>query len=242
MAHRLLIFTFTGLALPGLLHAAAPLPAASVSPAPAQVIQWINASAQEPVPVDSPHFDFELVNLDEDADWEIIAKHNESVHIGTFYVLDQKPDRTYSLVAEKKWNVPQLQPDRWDYAQEVNHPGLDPHDADRRTALTGVRLIETIDHTGGTGQNIYEAHLWYLEKGKLVEAWSGLLQQTASVPGGQLFQTLGSYQIVNGETPQLYYWTTEQELDPDTGAPLPGKTSTKLAVYQFDQGVFTPAP
>ncbi|MED1825630.1 hypothetical protein [Brevibacillus agri] len=240
LVRRLLFFTFTGLALPCLVHAAAPLSPASVSPTPEQVINWINASAHDPV--DLPHVDFELVNLDEDADLEIIPKQNASVHIGSFYVLDQKPDRTYSLIAEKRWNVPQLQPERWDYAQEVNHPGLDPYYLDSRIELTGTRLLETVDHTGGTGLSVYEAHLWYLEKGKLVEAWSGLLKQTSSVPGGQLFQTLGSYQIISGEIPQLYYWTTEQELDPDTGIPLPGKTATKLVVYQFDQGVFTPVP
>ncbi|HBZ79064.1 MULTISPECIES: hypothetical protein [Brevibacillus] len=239
---RLLFFALVALVLPNFVHAATPQSAKPATPNPEQVIGWINASAKNLVAL--PNFDFQLANLDDDADWEIVAKQNSTVHLGTFYILDQKADRTYSLVAEKPWNVPHLQLERWDFSSERNHPQLDPHASDDSAEVAGKRLFETIDHTGGTGISAYEAHLWYMEKGKLVEAWSGVLKQTSSVPGGQLFQTLGNYQLLTDDEqhPALYYWTTEQELDPDTGSPLSGKSSTKLQVYRFENGAFTLAP
>ncbi|WP_409175734.1 hypothetical protein [Brevibacillus fortis] len=237
-SHLLLTLT-VGLAASSLVLTA-PSSLASKEPTKTQVMDWINKQAKDPVVTDN--FDFQLVNLDDDPELEIVAKHNGSVHIGNFYVLDQKWDRTYALIAEEEWNPPRLQLDHWDYTREVNSPAIDKNAEDEPRLLAGKRVFETVHHTGGSGLSVYEANLWYLDKGRLVKAWEGLLRQTVSVPGGQLFRTIGSYQIVHDDEakPLLYHWQTKQELNPDTGELLPGKPETTLQMYRWENGVFVP--
>lgn len=163
----------------------------------AQVIEWINATAQEKVTTGS--FSFQYANLDDDKDPEIIAKENGSVHIGHFYVLDRRPDNQYKLIGEESWNVPQFQLNRWDVTSYEEDSLWNRSSVDEVGTVGGKRLFETINHTGGTGLDIYEAHLWYLENGSIVEAWNGNLLETVSVPGGQLFRTVGSYQLADQE-------------------------------------------
>ncbi|MFC8684011.1 hypothetical protein [Brevibacillus porteri] len=240
MRNSHLLHTLTvGLAVSSLVLTA-PSSLASKEPTKTQVMDWINKQAKDPVVSD--YFDFQLVNLDNDPELEIVAKHNGSVHIGNFYVLDQNPDRTYALIAEERWNPPRLQLDHWDYTREVNHSEIDKNDDAELRLLAEKRVFETIQHTGGSGICIYEANLWYLDKGRLVKAWEGLLRETVSIPGGQLFRTVGSYQILHDDTekPLLYHWQTQQELNPDTGEPLPGKLETSLQIYRWENGVFVP--
>lgn len=88
--------------------------------------------------------------------------------------------------------------------------------------VAGKRGFETSDHTGGTGLDAYVAHLWYLEWGSIVEVWSGILQENSFTPDGKAYRTVGSYQLAGPlEMPVLYYWHTQQELDPETMQPLP---------------------
>ncbi|MGF9905782.1 hypothetical protein [Brevibacillus porteri] len=240
MSNSHLLLTLTvGLAVSSLVLTA-PSSLASKEPTKTQVMDWINKQAKDPVVSD--YFDFQLVNLDDDPEPEIVAKNNGSVHIGNFYVLDQKWDRTYALIAEEEWNPPRLQLDHWDYTREVNHSEINKNDDTELRLLADKRVFETVHHTGGTGICVYESNLWYLDKGRLVNAWEGLLRQTVSVPGGQLFQTVGSYQILHddSEKPLLYHWQTQQELNPDTGELLPGKPETTLQIYHWENGVFVP--
>ncbi|MFF2530217.1 hypothetical protein ACFVS2_15065 [Brevibacillus sp. NPDC058079] len=236
---RLLISLTAVLAAPYLVQAT-PAPLASKEPTTSQVMEWINKQAKAPIVTDN--FDFQLVNLDDDPVPEIVAKHNGSVHIGNFYILDQRPDRAYALIAEEEWNPPRLQLDHWDYTREVNSPAIDKNAEDEPRLLAGKRVFETVQHTGGSGVSVYEANLWYLDKGRLVKAWEGLLRETVSVPGGQLFRTVGSYQIVHDDEakPLLYHWQTKQELNPDTGELLLGKPETTLQMYRWENGVFIP--
>ncbi|MED1916820.1 hypothetical protein P4V64_16005 [Bacillus thuringiensis] len=236
---RLLISLTAVLAAPYLVQAAS-VPLASKEPTTSQVMEWINKQAKAPIVTDN--FDFQLVNLDDDPEPEIVAKHNGSLHIGNFYILDQRPDRAYALIAEEEWNPPRLQLDHWDYTREVNSPAIDKNTEDEPRLLAGKRVFETVQHTGGSGVSVYEANLWYLDKGRLVKAWEGLLRETVSVPGGQLFRSVGSYQIVHDDEakPLLYHWQTKQELNPDTGELLLGKPETTLQMYRWENGVFVP--
>ncbi|MBH0329672.1 hypothetical protein ABH14_07600 [Brevibacillus brevis] len=228
IARLLLCLTF-GLAIPCLVQAAS-VPLASKEPTTIQVKEWINKQAKKPIVTD--YFDFQFVNLDDDPESEIVAKHNGSVHIGSFYILDQKQDRTYTLIAEEDWNPSRLQLDHWDFTEKEVEPAF----------LAGKRLFETVHHTGGSGVCVYEAHLWYVDNGQLVNAWEGLLRETISIPVGEHFQAVGSYQIVqdDSEHPLLYHWQTKQELNPDTGELLPGKPETTLQMYRWENGVFVP--
>lgn len=234
-----LLFTIaTWFVMPGLAQASTPIQASSPPEADKQqIISWINASAQQKASTDS--FSYQYVNLDEDDDLEIVAKENSSVHIGTFYVLDRRSDRQYALIAEKRWNVPQLQMKRWDISSYEEGSGWNRSDPDQVGRIAGKRLFETINHTGGTGIVEYEAHLWYLDNGNLIEAWSDTLQETAYAPGGNAYRTVGSYQLVDSESPPiLYYWQTHLKLDPDSGQPLPAAPVTKLEFLTWENGTF----
>lgn len=239
---QLLLGIAAGIALPGLVHAVAPVAA----PAPAaadkiQIAAWINATAQQKVTAESLSFQF--INLDDDKEPEIVAKENGAVHIGNFYILDQLPDHHYALIAEKPWNVPQLQLKRWDVTNYEGGSKWNSADPDQVGKVAGKRLFETIDHTGGTGLDVYAAHLWYLEKGSIVEAWSGVLQETSFAPGGKTYRTIGSYQLTGQEgSPVLYHWLTQQELDPETMPPLPAAPVTKTEILPFADGVFQASP
>lgn len=217
-------------------------PAALVDPTRQQVMEWINEQAKDPITTDS--FQFQTVNLDDDDDMEIIAKHNGAVHIGSFYVLDRQKDGRYNLIAEESWNVPRFQLDHWDTTRYEDDSDWNSRPVQELGRVAGKRLFETINHTGGTGLDVYEAHLWYLQDGKLVEAWSGILQETSSIPGGQLFRTAGSYQLVgaDSEHPMLYTWQTRQELHPESGLPLSDKTETTTEILSWIDGAFQKAP
>lgn len=239
---HLLFGLAAGLALPGLVHAASPIAASAPAEADkAQVAAWINASAQAKVAPDS--LSYQYVNLDEDKEPEIVAKENGAVHIGSFYVLDQLPDHRYALIAEKPWNVPQIQLKRWDATSYEDDSPWNAASPDLVGKVAGKRLFETVNHTGGTGLDVYEAHLWYLENGRIVEAWNGVLQETSSMSDKKTYRTIGSYQLVGQEgAPLLYYWHTQQELDPETMQPLPAAPATKAEVLPFANGTFQAPP
>lgn len=250
MPTKKIAIAVAGLALLGIsqiipitsLSASAPAPvtdpAALVDSPRQEVMAWINEQAKDPVTTDS--FQFQTVNLDDDDDMEIIAKHNGAVHIGSFYILDRQEDGSYKLIAEESWNVPRFQLDRWDPARYEDNSEWNSQSVQELGRVAGKRLFETINRTGGSGVDILEAHLWYLQDGKLVKAWSGTLQGTSSIPGGQLIQIAGSYQLVGADTehPQLYTWQTTQELDPDTGLPLSKKAETTTEILSWNDGAF----
>ena len=48
---------------------------------------------------------YDLANLDDDADWEIVAKIDGTVHLGNFFILDKDPGGDYKLAAEQGWKV-----------------------------------------------------------------------------------------------------------------------------------------
>lgn len=132
---------------------------------------------------------------------------------------------------------------RWDITSYEEDSLWNRSSSDEVGTVGGKRLFETINHTGGTGLDIYETHLWYLENGSIVEAWRGNLLETASVPGDQLFQTFGSYQLAGQEgNPLLYYWQTRQELDPETMQPLPVAPVTIVEILSFENGAFLAKP
>lgn len=202
-----------------------------------QVLKWINAQAKQRI-APTQEFFFQAVNLDDDPELEIVAKFTGSVHIGTFYVMDLQSG-SYKLIAEKDWNIPHFQLDRWDISRHDssgwNHK--DPQDIGK---VAGKRLFEAINKTGGSGVDSYISHLWYVEKGVFYEAWNGVLQEISSVPGGKLIQTTGSYQIVeNGGGAQIFSWQTTRELNPESMRPIATAAETSLHIYQFDGKKFT---
>jgi len=208
-----------------------------------QVQAWINAEAKRKIADDRlEDFSYRWIQLDDDPELELVAKINDSVRLGHFYVLDRRPNGTYALLTEQPWNVPHLDLERWDY-NHFDNLNWSTIPSGEEGKVGGKRLFETLNKSGGTGISVYYAHLWYIENGKFVEAWQGTMLETGSVPGGQSFQTIGQYQIVQtGPVPLLYYWKTMRELDPDSGKPLSSSSvQTEVHVFPFENGRFTSA-
>ncbi|MEJ8547898.1 hypothetical protein [Brevibacillus borstelensis] len=209
-----------------------------------QVQAWINAEAKKKIPDDRlKDFSYRWIQLDDDPELELVAKINDSVRLGQFYVLDRRPNGTYALLTEQRWNVPHLDLERWDY-NRFDNPNWSTVPPEATGEVGGKRLFETLDKSGGTGTSVFYAHLWYIENGKFVEAWEGTMLETASEPGGPLFQTIGQYQIVQtGPVPLLYYWKTMRELDPESRKPLSSSSvQTEVHIFPFENGSFKPAP
>lgn len=157
------------------------------------------------------------VQLDIDDELEIIAGIDGGVHLGQFFVFDSDADGEYKLIAEKDWKVEQL------------HPGM-AKDVELK------QIFETVDRTGGTGIDVYEAHLWYLDNGEFREVWSGWLKGRNAMIAGSHSLLAGSYQITDD---WLYSWETVFKLADDdvtqTEHPL-----TTLNVYRFNGETFEP--
>jgi hypothetical protein len=200
-----------------------------------QVLNSINAQAKQKV-TEVHSFSFLPVNLDDDAEQEIVAKSNGAVHLGSFYVLDKQKD-AYVLLAERPWNVPRFQLDRWDITRS-DASVLNSKDPAELGKVAGHRLFEVIDRTGGSGMDSYQAHLWYLDQGQFHEAWTGTLQEHTSGPDGEIMLKTGSYQIVdNGSASLLYFWETTRHLDGVTLKPK-GSTQTTTQIFHFDKDRF----
>lgn len=157
------------------------------------------------------------VQLDTDSELEIIAGIDGGVHLGQFFVFDSGADGEYKLIAEKDWKVEQL------------HPGM-AKDVELKM------IFETVDRTGGTGVDVYEAHLWYLDNGEFKEVWNGWLKGRNAMLAGGHSLLAGSYQVIEG---WLYHWETVFKLaDDDVTRTAPPQTTLK--VYRFNGEVFEP--
>ncbi|UFJ39813.1 hypothetical protein LOK74_17415 [Brevibacillus humidisoli] len=208
-------------------------------PSQDQIKAVINASAEEPVD-DSAELFMRVANLDDDPEPEIAAYTNDAVHLGMFYLLDRQGD-AYNLIAEKAWNVPHFAPKRWYFsrfdAREWN--SKEPMEVGK---VAGKRLFEVINRTGGTGMDTYEVHLCYLENGTLHEAWSGILKERVSLPGGGTHLQFGNYQVVEDEgDPVLLVWETKGQAPDGEELDQLLQAETRMQQYTFDGSQFVPA-
>jgi hypothetical protein len=160
---------------------------------------------------------YELVNLDNDADLEIAAKIDGAVHLGHFFIFKQDLLGKYKLITEQSWKV-----ERCNFRNPLE--------------IEGKKLFEVVTRTGGTGLDIFDVHLVYLEDGTFVEAWQGtLFERSAALPGAY-YRRIGSYQV-DREANYLYAWETTHQLEQDGVTPKgEGKTTTNC--YLFDGSFF----
>ena len=156
---------------------------------------------------------YRLVNIDDDADWEIAAKIDGAVHLGNFFILDKDVSGNYKLTAEQDWKV-----EEWDFTNPIE--------------IDGKKMFKLVTRTGGTGVDIFNAHLVYLEEGNIVEAWQGTLFEHSVMLGGTHYKKIGSYRF-DAESEQLYVWETACQLEQDGMTPK-GDFTTTTAVYLFD--------
>lgn len=171
---------------------------------------------------------YELVNLDNDEDLEIVAKIDGAVHIGNFFVFDKSEDGNYKLVEEKGWKVE---------SPNLNHP----------IYINEKKVFETVERTGGTGLDTFISHLWYLEDGKMVEAWQGILKDRNAMLRNNYYLIVGGFQIITDGTIYekgssngkyiLYYSQTKYNLDNDVETII-GDPVTNVKIFTFDEKIF----
>lgn len=158
----------------------------------------------------------EELNIDRDAELEVLARIQSGVHLGDFFVFDKEPDGAYKLIFEQPWHV-----ESW-YTEHSN-AGL----------LTSLVRITT--RTGGTGLDVREAHLMYLnDLGVWTEAWSGTLKERSTFQDN-VHLIIGSYQL-NDDNGQLFYWQTVMDVSL-TNEQI-RKPQTTLKVFELVEGRF----
>lgn len=181
-----------------------------------QVSQWITTQGKE-----KEYFleglSHEMINLDADNDLEVIAKIDGTVHLGNFFLFDKTKDEDYKLIGEKAWKIEN---------SKMNSPFI----------INGKKIFEIVERTGGTGLDVYIAHLWYLEEDKMVEAWQGQIKELNAMKMGNYSLNIGSYQILN-DTNILYYWESKYKLGADAATTL-GEPVTTVKKFTFDGNVF----
>jgi hypothetical protein len=156
---------------------------------------------------------YKVVNIDEDKEFEIVAKIDGGVHLGYFFIFDKNKQGKYSLVTEKDWKV-----EKWDLEYLEFFIG-------------GNRAFEMTTRSGGSGVDIFYGHIWYLRGGKFVEAWMGTLKERTAFQD-ILNLEIGGYQI-NGDDSRLYEWTTKYSTKISTNTPLV-KPKTTVSIFKFD--------
>jgi hypothetical protein len=160
---------------------------------------------------------YELINVDSDEDLEIIAKIDGAVHIGNFFLCDKSTQGNYSLVAERNWKVENVSvADQLDYKY-------------------GIKLNVLAERGGGSGLDVYTAHLWYLKDGKFVEAWKWILKER-SVFQYDLYLSVGGYRYAE-EFSKLFAWSSDYLTNVNTNT-LVRRPTTTISVYKFDGNKF----
>lgn len=173
---------------------------------------------------DSYYFDglsYEYVNLDNDPELEVVAKIIGGVHLGDFFIFDKKEDGSYYLITEQNWHI-----DNWDFSNPIASP----------IEFGNKKIFEVINRTGGTGLDIYEVYLWYIDRGKFIQAWKGILKDRSFYGNGCILQ-IGNY-LINDDTNQLYGWSSRYNYQIDD-VTINEFLGTNTMIYEFDGTKFT---
>jgi len=175
------------------------------------VITWINEQSSNK-PENFDEFEYKVIDIDNDSNLEIIAQNSRGVHLGTFYIFDNDKNGNYKLIAEKNWNI-----SSWDFYNPI--------------IIDNKKIYKVVDRSGGTGIDTYTVYLWYLENGKFIEAWNGLVK-SRSVFADDYQLRIGSYQF-NDENNLLYTWLSNYVYKSD-GLTLKEKRKDDIKVFKFN--------
>lgn len=160
---------------------------------------------------------YELVNIDQDEDLEILARIDGGTNLGDFFIFDKTADGGYELIAEEAWKV-----ESWD--------------TDTGIQIGWNRVHELVTRTGGTGVGIISARLWYVEDGQYVELWRGTLEEWSTFQD-QIYSKIAGYRVDRGDL-SLYYWQTCQayRIEEDDDVIPEGSAETTMTKYEFVGG------
>lgn len=180
-----------------------------------QVIKWINEQSKYKLTYHD-EFVYELINLDNDLDLEIVAKNIIGVNLGNFYIFDFDKSGRYKLIGEENWHVLS-----WDFSSPI--------------IIDNKKIYEVIDKSGGSGIDITTANLWYIEDGKFIKTWYTILKHR-TIFKDDYFLKIGSYQF-NSENNLIYAWLNSYIYELD-GVTLKEKKRTDSKVFKFDGSKF----
>jgi len=179
-----------------------------------QIKQWIQQQSKK-----KDHYMEELafqeINLDQDEELEVVATITGGVHLGTFFLFDKQTNGSYQLAVEQPWKIDSL---------DLEQPVLEIGDK---------RIYQVVQHTGGTGVCVEIAILWYVDKGRFVEAWRGSLKEISSFQE-EYYAVHGSYHF-DGEN--LYYSTTSYKRPDDDTKPVT-EFKQETVAYSFNGTLF----
>jgi hypothetical protein len=163
---------------------------------------------------------YELANVDHDAEPEVLARIDGGVHLGVFFLFDKQSDSSYKLIFERPWHV---------YSWNLTPIEVDGPEGP-------IQLYQIYSRTGGTGVDVKEAHLMYMnDSGIWVEAWSGTIK-VRSVFQDNNHQVMGSYQL-NDDNGQLIYWQTVKDVNLTSNEQV-GDSLTTSKLFEMVQGLF----
>lgn len=164
--------------------------------------------------------EFELVNLDSNAEPEIIAKSINGENIGSFYIF-KKVAGEYKLVTAKDWKV-----SSWNITEPIE--------------INDTKVFNTTLSTGGTGVQSIISKLWYIDnEGNFKDALEILLQDRKVFEDNYLLK-MGSYQF-NKDNNLLYVWSSDYTYDIDA-ITLKEVKNIESKVYRFDETQFVLTP
>jgi hypothetical protein len=163
---------------------------------------------------------FELANVDQDAEPEVLARIDGGVHLGVFFLFDKQSDGSFTLIFERPWHV---------YSWNLTPIEVDGPEGPKQ-------LYQIISRTGGTGVDVKEAHLMYMnDSGVWTEAWSGTLK-TRSIFQDNEHLVMGGYQL-NDDNGQLIYWQTVTDVNLNSNEQV-GDSLTTTKLFEMVQGLF----
>lgn len=154
---------------------------------------------------------YELIDLDGDGEAEVVAAIDGGVHLGHYFMFDRDAKGNYRLIFESPWKV------------ETLKPGAPVRVGDKL-------LYETVERTGGTGLDVEIVHLWYMEEGRVVEAWKGITKEMNAMIPGSYSLTVAGYHI---QDDVLYFWRTLSLLEDDAET-IQGAPATTMNTFVFD--------
>ena len=170
---------------------------------------------------DLEHLTFQIVDLDEDDDLELVASAPGGTHLGNFFIFDKRKD-SFLLVAERSWHVSKDNLDRL-----KNNEAL-PYETKNHK-----KLFETIEITGGSGVHLENVHIWYLDNGNFVEAWEGNLKTVNSFQN-VYSATIATYHM---NADRLFYFSSSYNHSEDDMTSVPIFTQN-TTVFRFDGSKF----
>ncbi|TKI57012.1 hypothetical protein E8L90_16925 [Brevibacillus antibioticus] len=188
-----------------------------------KVKQWIREQGKEKEYY-LRNLTFQLSNVDNDSELEVIATIEGGAHLGHFFIFDKQSAEQYKLVTEQPWRVADS-----GFDESVPDIGVKEPVAE----IDGKVLYQTIVADGGSGLSSRTAYLWYLENGKFTVAWNGEIRLTSTFQNNNVVE-IGTYDI---DEDNLFYFSNSYKINTEDKKAQPEIKQT-AAIFKFNGQTF----